>query len=202
MFSKKRIIKTQNVIFDHTKFYDPNELNLAHILAQPIKTIVKVLDLPEMQLTSNEIAKIENFEKIIAFFAILNELAEISSIRNITIKSIEKKALIKIRALMSTSAATSTATPERTLVSEESPDFISASKLSNLIRRPRRPVSQVLSDVIAINTKSKKQAYATAIAASSDLTPYYSAFSVGLIRPKIASKICLHRDSLLSKSCH
>ena len=61
--SKKRIIRTKNVIFDHSKFYNLIKINLAQILAQSIESVVEMLDLLEMQLTFNQIIKLDKSEK-------------------------------------------------------------------------------------------------------------------------------------------
>ena len=91
MLSKAKMIKTKNVIFDHSKFYDFIELNLIYILVFSIKLIVEILDLSKMQLTFNEVEKFEKFEKNFIFIENVEQLKEISSIKNITTKLIEKK---------------------------------------------------------------------------------------------------------------
>ena len=93
------MIKTKNVIFDHSKFYDFIELNLVHILVLSIKSVVEMLNLSKMQLTFNEIEKFEKFEKNFIFIENVEQLNEILSI-NIITKSIEKKNLKKTRTLM------------------------------------------------------------------------------------------------------
>jgi hypothetical protein len=61
-----------------------------------------------------------------------------------------------------------------------------------------RRVMKIPSDSIAMITRSRKQAYATALATTSELGPYYSAFSIGLERPDQVKEQekRLHRDSL------
>ena len=95
MLSKTKMIKTKNVIFDHSKFYDFIELNLIHILIFSIKSIVEMLNLSKMQLIFNKIEKFEKFEKNFIFIENIEQLNEISSIKNIITKSIEKKNLKK-----------------------------------------------------------------------------------------------------------
>ena len=63
MPNKTKIIKTKNVIFDHSKFYDFIELNLVHILVLSIKSIVEMLNLSKMSLIFSEINETEKFEK-------------------------------------------------------------------------------------------------------------------------------------------
>ena len=116
MLSKAKMIKTKNVIFDHSKFYDFIELNLIHILIFLIKSIVEMLNLSKMQLTFNEIEKFEKFEKNFIFIKNVEQLNEISSIKNIITKSIEKKNLKKTRTLMSIFEITSKTTSKRIVI--------------------------------------------------------------------------------------
>ena len=63
MLNKTKMIKTKNVIFNYSKFYDFIELNLAHILIFSIKSIVEMLNLSKMSLIFSEINETEKFEK-------------------------------------------------------------------------------------------------------------------------------------------
>lgn len=167
-------------------------------MTQPIESIIEVLDLPEMQLISSEFAETEEFEKTNAAFVDLDESAEITPIRDTSSEPIEEEAQEQTRALIPTPEATPAATSERAATSKENPAFISVTKTLNSIRRTRRLAPEVPSND-SDDTRSRRQAYATAIATSSDLTPYYSAFSEGLIRPEIDSKVRLHKNSLSPK---
>ena len=149
-----------------------------------------------MLLTFSEFAKTEEFKETNAAFADLNESAEISSIRDTSFEPTKEEAQEETRTLMSTSEATPAATFERATISEKNPASISVTETSNPIKRIRRPAQEV---AIAMNTRSRRQAYAKAIAMSSDLTLYYLALSVGLIRPEIDSRNRLYRDSLPPK---
>ena len=196
MLSKTKMIRTKNVIFDHSKFYDFIELNLAHILALSIKSVVEVLDLSEMSLIFNEINEIEEFEKEIVVIKNLIELNKISSIRNTTSESIEKENLNETRTLMSISEATLKATSKRIIVQQKNSDPMSNPETPNSIRRFRRaPNSDVSSDAIVMNTRSRRQTYAAAMNNFSDFAFFYSAFVMRLIKSEIDSKIRLHRDS-------
>ena len=77
IFSKKRIIKTKNVIFDHSKFYNHIKINLVQILAQSIESVVKMLNFSKMQLTFNQITELDKSEKTLPTDADLNESAGI-----------------------------------------------------------------------------------------------------------------------------
>ena len=107
------MIKTKNVIFDYSKFYDFIELNLIHILILSIKSIVEILNLSKMQLTFDKIEKFEKFEKKFIFIKNVEQLNKISSIKNTTTKSIEKKNLKKTRTLMLIFEITSKITSKR-----------------------------------------------------------------------------------------
>ena len=119
MLSKTKMIKTKNVIFDHSKFYDFIKLNLIHILVLSIKSIVEMLNLSKMQLTFNEIEKFEKFEKNFIFIENVEQLNKISSIKNIITKSIEKKNLKKTRTLMLIFKITSKVTSKRTVIQKK-----------------------------------------------------------------------------------
>ena len=91
MLSKTKMIKTKNVIFDYSKFYNFIELNLIYILTFSIKSIFEILNLSKMQLTFNEVENFEKFKKKFIFIENVEQLNEISSIKNIITKLIEKK---------------------------------------------------------------------------------------------------------------
>ena len=110
------MIRTKNVIFDHLKFYDFIELNLVHMLVLSIKLIIEILNLLKMQLTFNEIEKFEKFEKNFIFIENVEQLNEISSIKNTITKSIEKKNLKTTRTLMLIFEITSKITSKRTVI--------------------------------------------------------------------------------------
>ena len=67
-------------------------------------------------------------------------------------------------------------------------------KLDQKLRRLMRLISPLTGP--ATHGRSLLGMYAIATTTASDFAPYYSAFAVGLNRPEIDSKICLHRDSL------
>ena len=45
--SRMRVIRTRDVRFDHSRFYDPAELDAGHLKAVSIEDLVEVLDIPE-----------------------------------------------------------------------------------------------------------------------------------------------------------
>ena len=157
MLSKTKMIKTKNVIFDHSKFYDFIKLNLIHILVFSIKSIVEMLNLSKMQLTFNKIEKFEKFEKNFIFIENVEQLNEISSIKNITTKSIEKKNLKKTQRLMLISEITSKITSKRIVIQKKSSDFIFIQKTSNSIKKFRKIINFEMSlNAIVMNTKFRK----------------------------------------------
>ena len=196
MLSKTKMIKTKNVIFDHSKFYDFIKLNLIHILIFSIKSIVEMLNLSKMQLTFNEIEKFEKFEKNFIFIENVEQLNKISSIKNIITKSIEKKNLKKTRTLMSIFEITSKVTSKRTVIQKKNFDFIFIQKMSNSIKKFRKIINfEMLSDAIAMNIKFRKQTYVIIMNIFSDFAFFHSTFAMKLIKLKIDSKIRLHRNS-------
>ena len=197
MLSKTKMIKTKNVIFDHSKFYDFIELNLIHILVFSIKSIVEMLNLSKMQLTFNEVEKFEKFEKNFIFIENVEQLNKISSIKNIITKSIEKKNLKKTRTLMSIFKITSKITSKRAVIQKKNSDFIFIQKTSNSIKKFRKAInSEMSSNAIAINIKFRKQIYVIIMNTFFDFAFFHSAFAVKLIKSEIDSKIRLHKNSL------
>lgn len=93
---------------------------------------------------------------------------------------------------MFTRAVTSNITPELTSVSEGNLDPTFISKAPNPNRRAHRPVPEIPDDAIAMNTRSRRQAYAAALEKVIDFSLFYSAFAVGLIWPNIEQKNRLH----------
>ena len=113
------MIKTKNVIFDHSKFYDFIELNLIHILIFSIKSIVEMLNLSKMSLISNKIEKFEKFEKNFIFIENVEQGNEILSIKNTITRLIEKKNLKKTRTLMSIFKFTPKTTSKQTIIQKK-----------------------------------------------------------------------------------
>ena len=155
-----------------------------------------------MQLTSDRVIEFDESEIASAVGVDFDESAEISSIAGTVFESIEKKTSIKKRQLMSIFAVTPRITPESAMISEANFDPTFVPKAPNSNRRTRRPVSKVSDNAIAMNTRSRKQAYAAALKKMTDFSSYYSAFAVRLIRPDFEPKIRLHRDSLPIESKH
>lgn len=59
MFSRDKIIKTKNIIFDHTRFYDSKKLNFAHLLIVFMNIIIKMIKFSKVLslITSESIVK-------------------------------------------------------------------------------------------------------------------------------------------------
>ena len=179
--SKKKIIKTKNVAFDHTKFYDSAEVDLSHFLAQPIESIVEVLKIPEMPPPSNDIVKEDEIDEIEPAIEDSNQSTNIPLISEKTSENLSKNQAF---AVMSTPEAT----PKRGI---NSGDSVSLNQ--------KRHNSQIPADAIAMNTKfrTRRQAYATILGTIFDFIPYYSAFAVGLKKSENSkSTLRLHRDFL------
>ena len=75
------------------------------------------------------------------------------------------------------------------------------SKTSNSIKKFKKAFnSDVSSNAIAMNTKSRRQTYAVVMNNFSNFAFFYSAFAMKLIKSKIDSKIRLHRNSFSIES--
>ena len=214
--SRGKVIRTRDVTFDHTRFYDPKELDLAHLLTVPISTIVEVVELSEnLPSTTSESIVEEDADDIfeteenqeVEEFADAPEIpknaenADSAENPPISEQSFEKGPEI-------TQTLTPEATPDRTtdsdlaqggqIVPEATPNAPSNQSPDQALapNRRRRRITEAPPDSIAMNTRSRKQAYAVALTTTTDLIPYFSAFAEGTLQEQPGIKWRLHRDSL------
>lgn len=69
--------------------------------------------------------------------------------------------------------------------------------------RRQKQLMNISANAVAMNTKSKKQTYATALIEVIELVFYYLTFSIDLTRLKSDQVTnCLHRDVLLVELCY
>ena len=208
VLSKNRMIRTKNVFFDHTRFYDPKELNLAHLLTVPISIIVEVVELPKNlpSITSESIVE-EDVDDIfeteknqkVEKFAVASEIpknaenADSAENPPISEQSFEKGSEI-------TQTLTPEATPDRTTdsdlaqggqnVPEATPNAPSNQSPDQLLapNRRRRRIIEAPPDSIAMNTRFRKQAYAVALTTITDLISYFSVFAEGTLQKQTGIK--------------
>ena len=202
------MIRTKDVFFDHTRFYDPKELNLAHLLTVPINIIVEVIELSEnlFSIISESIVK-ENVDDIfeieenqkIEEFAVASEISEnaenADSAKNspISEQNFEKGSeIIQIFISKATSDRTTDSdliqsgqnVPEATLnaFNNQSSDQLLAPN------RRRRRIIEAPFDSIAMNTRFRKQIYAVAFIIITDLIPYFSIFAEDILQKQSSIK--------------
>lgn len=216
VLSRNKMIRTKDVIFDHTRFYDPEELNLAHLLTVPISTIVEVVEFSKnLPSTFNESIVEENADDIfeteknqkIEDFADAPEIsknaknADSAENPSISEQNFEKKPeIIQIF----TPKATSDFTTDPDLaqggqnVFEATPNAFNNQSSDQLLapNRKRRRIIEVSSDSIVMNTRFKKQVYAVVLIIITDLIPYFSVFVEGILQKQPGIKWRFHRDSL------
>jgi hypothetical protein len=59
------VIRTRDIVFDYSRFFNPAELDIGHISAVSIEDVIKVLDMPVLfYATSNDITEEDETESI------------------------------------------------------------------------------------------------------------------------------------------
>ena len=202
------MIKTKNVIFDHTRFYDPKELNLAHLLTVSISIIVEVVEFSEnlfsiisesiVEKDADDIFEIEENQKVEEFAdapEISKNAKNADSAENPSIseQNFEKGSEI-------TQTLISKATSDRItnfdlaqngqIVSEATSNAFSNQSSDQTLasNRRRRRITEALSDSIVMNTRFRKQIYAVAFITITDLIFYFSAFAEGTLQKQSGIK--------------
>lgn len=200
--SRMRVVRTRDVTFDHSRFYDPTDLDLGNLLTVTVEEVIEVLELPETSTFVGVVIE-ENDEED---EALVDEASQQTSESEDVAQPVDQA---KEDAFYTSMEAPQILTPEMTPNPETSPQVLaspgpvqSSSDSSSFNHgtvdaRPRRGrlVVETPSDSVAMSTRSRRQAYAAALITTSELAPYYSAFAVGLERPEM-KKERLHRDSL------
>jgi hypothetical protein len=169
------------VIFDHDKFYDSADINLANVMI--VKKVMKCLEMfvstfVEVVIEEDENDVIEKTDQPISELHTGTRDDDVHSIKKRTSDDVnigtKKEALL-------ISESTSISEPE--------------SELSESRSRRGRRVDSSAENSVAMNTRSRKQAYAAALAIVSQLTSFHGAFVASLERPSM-EKTRSHRDFL------
>lgn len=184
VFSRRKIIKTRNVIFNHSKFYDSIELNLAYLLTLLVESIIEILNFSKTKLIFNQHNLKDEYDEIIEE---IKKSSKNSSIKNNESEFNEKK---KSQLTISTFEFTF----NRILTSNKNFTLTSNKKSRRII--------DVSLNVIIKNTRSRKQIYATILKSILNLLSYYSKFVVNLIFSKFETKARFYKNFLLTKLQH
>jgi hypothetical protein len=187
-----RVIRIRDVMFNHSRFFNPAELDISYISAVSIKNTIKVLDMPALfYAASRDIVEEDDPDDTIKVYSspIGESMAEATPEEEEESSDEEQ-------------TAQQMATPDLTPDRENGYSTDGAGET----RATRRPASyaEVSSDAVAMGTRSRRrQAYSTALACTTELTLYYSAFSAGLQKAEFdVQNNCLYRDTLPPKLRH
>ena len=182
--SQMRVIRTRDVTFDHSRFFDPAELDVGHISAVSVEDTVEVLDMPAPSYASNDVVEEDDPDDTIEVYS--------GPVGGSTAAPNQEEEEEPSDEEPAQQMATPDPTPDR-----EIGHGADAAGETHAIRSPEDH-AEVPDDAVAMNTRSRRrQAYSTALAQTAELTPYHSAFGVGL--QKIESDVQndrLHRDTL------
>jgi Reverse transcriptase (RNA-dependent DNA polymerase) len=189
--SQMRVIRTRDVTFDHSRFYDPAELDIGHSSAVSIEDIIEVLDMPAPSYSSSRDITEEDD---------LNDTIEVYSGPVGTAVAEEAR---EEEELSEEEPVQQMATPDPTPDRKTGHSTESAAE-THAIRSAARQPTEVPPDAVAMGTRSRRrQAYIAALSRAAELTPYYSAFSAGLQKTEIDTQNeRLHRDTLPPEPRH
>ena len=205
--SRMKVIRTRDVMFDKTRFYEPNELDIGHLLNITVENVIQVLEVPEtsfagvmieqddeevgprLDQTTNQPSETETSEKTMFPHTDMENNPHLPTPE----KTPERDGLEKT--LQSDVQISSEPDVQGMPGVQSTEDGPSQPRQSARPRRTPRVV-ETTDESIARNTRSRKQAYAIALASVSKLTPFHAAFSVGLERPQVGTLKKFHRDEI------
>jgi hypothetical protein len=219
-----RVIRTRDVIFDKTQFYDFVKTDSSYLLITIVKDIVKVLKISNniffevmiqkkddrdeyVDHIENESIETDQSDKsknlqidlkksLLLTSEIISERDQMIFNANTidTIDSSTERENLEMFIEQDDVQRTSTNDVQRTLRIENDSQF--------LIKLRKRKNSTIMSiDVVAMNIKSRKSAYAIALITIFDLDSFHAAFAIELKRSNQKIKISkLHKDDLSMKS--
>jgi hypothetical protein len=175
-----RVLRIRDVTFDDNQLYDPHDLDIGFALREEINRVIDIMETPDAESAEYEIDdEIEDLDTTIA-----TDLTASSDNPQAKEKTVKK-------------APTSyLPTPEQTPMPNNAPsaapiDIVSSLTLA-LPLTSSPPVSadfdawNILSKGSTRKRKPRQQIYATQLATTSKLSPFYAAFATGLsIAPPI-----------------
>ncbi len=220
--SRMRVVRTRDVLFDKTLFYDPAELDSRHLLTTSVKDTLEILEVPDNTFFGMIIEEDDGADQMI-------DHLEDGSAEPRSVESAyqAEKAPFLHTGMKDTYLLTPEMTSDRDQgsnantigtvpllqtgleIGEVLDPMQGQSNLSSSTgdgpqpqpstkpKKGKQPVV-VPADAVAMNTRSRKQAYSAALATVEVLGPFHAAFSIGLERseqekPNIPK---LHRDDL------
>jgi hypothetical protein len=223
--SKMRVIRTRDVLFDPYSFYDPCVPDLGHFLSTRVEDVIQVLEMLETTFGGVLIEQDDDDSEGLIFESsskkideLVTELTdlqtglkdnptleenqmitpEMTSDRELAVNNQIHTAVLSVPEVIEVHTA-----PEAAQHSSIDPipdvQIRSGSVDPQARSGPSNPNPGRTNDSVAMNTRSRtrKQAYATALITVDQLGPYFAAFSVGLQRPDIIPAVPkLHRDDL------
>ena len=192
--SKQRVIRTRDVTFNETLFYDPALPDITQLLRAEVEQIVEVVDMASSQpLTDGLDLDIDSDSDLD-----LDEPIEQLDSQDSQDKSSDNSPDHRLPTPAETTASP-ISTPDRqltpsTAAAEPSGSIDGQQELTPITDRNTAPRAQEISsdfseeNIIANRTRHRRQAYLTVLQQPEQLHAYFSAFAIGLRR--------LHRDQL------
>ncbi len=215
-----RVIRTRDVTFDKTRFYDSAEIDSSHLLITIMKDTVKVLKVSNYIFFEVIIQKKDDRDEYVdhlKYESVKEEADQSDKSKNLQIDL--KESLLLTSEMTSESNQTifsvntidtidsSTERENFEMFIERNDDVQRTLRIENdsqfLIKLKKRRNSTIVSiDAVAMNIRSRKNAYATALVIVFELDLFHAAFAIELERSnqkklKISK---LHRNDLSMKS--
>jgi hypothetical protein len=190
-----RMIRTRDVIFDHTRFYDSTDIDLTSVLS--VKEMMKCLEMFESIFVEivieeeNDLVDEINLEistDLYINMKINHSTEDVQKMLNDVHTDVKTETSL-------TSELLSEPTEQITEIQSITENVQSTSEPFESSRSRREQRADPPADSMTMNTRSRKQTYAATLTIVSDLTSYYEAFIASMKRPSV-EKIRLHRDSL------
>jgi hypothetical protein len=178
-----RIIRIRDVIFDKANFYDLSQLDLSHILEVFINDEVQMLKISETTF-DEVIIEQKDDENIIT-----NQLTSDSAIMK------DASDLHTDMNDDSTANVENLHTDMKKSVNNQNSQILTSEMTSD---KDVQSTTTAPADSVTMNTRSRsrRQAYVTALASVDDLKSYYAAFSIDLQRSENLKVPKLHRDEI------
>jgi hypothetical protein len=201
-----RVIRTRDVTFDHTRFYDPADIDLASVMI--VEEMVECLEMPESTFVGVVIEEDgDNLHTSMEVVDQPNHTDLHTGMKDTDPAGDDQKPLDNFHTganageLLTpemTPESVGQQIPETQISQDNQPTPGPSESGENTRSRRGRRFDPPPADSIAMNTRSRKQAYAAALTTVSDLAPYYGAFVASMERPPVEKSVCTETRYLRS----
>jgi Reverse transcriptase (RNA-dependent DNA polymerase) len=201
--SQEQVIRTRDVTFNETLFYDSSELDLGHILLDKTVRLLEMLELPDSMSEHSENAVEEAVDNPTPISDVVDTISSAETQKN---SSISKSADVEKLYTPDSSNPIQLRTPEPTPPPSHAPHdeppipvegSASITKLPTVNTTPTAEfdTQNILPEGSKRTRKStRKSAYATALTRTTELEAFHSAFTTGLLSS--TQKSSRHRDTM------